>query len=194
MVETVFTNTLAHTVDGFWGARSFSPCQQSVNSLSIWFVPEGSKRKMSNSALPKKWVKCIIWQPISPSCSLGSLFLEWASVSNKTCRGEVSFIDITSIHSQGKKTYPAVYMDSCWFLIWNSKATFGSKTYMMAQDTILSNAHKHTYQQRFDCTFDLYTSSAVCRGLGWGCKSPIGSLCWRFWIFWLHWPLEINMT
>lgn len=128
---------------------------------------------MNNSAWLKKWVKYIICQPVSPCCSLGtSLFLEWASVSNETCKEEVSFVDIKSIHSQGKKTYPAVYMDWCWFLIWNSKAKFGSKTYMMAQDVIVSNAHKHTQQQRFG----LDTSGVIwANGLGQIWERPRGS-------------------
>lgn len=42
--------------------------------------------------------------------------------------------------------------------------------YMMAQDVIVSNAHKHTQQQRFDCTFDLDTSGVIWAsdfGQGW---------------------------
>lgn len=48
------------------GHKIFSPGQQSIRLLSMWFVPEGSQRKMSNSALLQKWVEYVIWQQISP--------------------------------------------------------------------------------------------------------------------------------
>lgn len=48
--------------------------------------------------------------------------------------------------------------------------------YMMAQDVIVSNAHKHTQQQRFDCTFDLDTSGVIwASGFGQGWEPSTGS-------------------
>lgn len=139
MVKPVCTNILEDTVAGFWGTRSFPHVSWLLAHWASGLFLRAAREKWAIHHCQKKWGKYVIWQQISPSCSLGScFFIEWANVSNKNCGKEVFSIDI-SIHSQGRKTYPAVYMDSCWFLIWNSKAKFGNKAWWLKVSSFLEH-------------------------------------------------------